>query len=165
MDSSRSLSRPSSRAPWGVAMWKPRNREKGRFPREDAFVVAIVGSLRPEAAHPAPGEKNWGRIASPNGSPRPHPLNSTRAVAQKKLSLSVRQLRSELPICVSLDGAQHAEPDAEAPSVFIASGCNTCGSKCAPYECSRCCAVSYCSEQCQRVGWRTHKAVCSHPTS
>jgi hypothetical protein len=67
--------------PWGLSMWKPRNREKGRFPREDAHVIALVSSRRPTSATPAPGQLSWGGAASPaaldaTGAMTPHPLRT-----------------------------------------------------------------------------------------
>ena len=76
-----SPSMPSTRIPWGLSMWKPRNREKGRFPREDAHVVSLVASRRPSGIFPAPGQLNWGGVASPvaldaTGAHIPHPLRT-----------------------------------------------------------------------------------------
>ena len=54
-----------ARAPWGISMWKPKNREMDRFPREDAHVVSLVALRRPEASYPNPGDESWGSSASP----------------------------------------------------------------------------------------------------
>ena len=41
----------------------------------------------------------------------------------------------------------------------VVNGCNCCQSS-ASLSCSRCHAVMYCSEECQRSAWRAHKEIC-----
>lgn len=47
------------------------------------------------------------------------------------------------------------------PQGVVLGSCGKCGKKSAPLLCSRCRQVNYCSKECQRLAWKTHKPLCS----
>ena len=40
--------------------------------------------------------------------------------------------------------------------------CNLCKADNTPFKCGKCLTVFYCSSECQRKDWKTHKATCIH---
>lgn len=48
------------------------------------------------------------------------------------------------------------KPATSGPS----GGCAKCGKAAAPMRCSRCRKVGYCSKDCQRMHWKSHKPAC-----
>jgi hypothetical protein len=61
---------------------------------------------------------------------------------------------------VALDDGQELSVKAEC---VARAGCAAagCASEEASNVCARCQAVRYCSRECQRMGWKAHKPVCT----
>ena len=51
--------------------------------------------------------------------------------------------------------------DAKAPSTAGAARCAKCGKGHGGMRCSRCRKITYCSTECQRQDWKSHKAKCA----
>ncbi len=44
------------------------------------------------------------------------------------------------------------------------NNCNLCNEKTAPFKCGKCLKKTYCSFECQKKDWKTHKSICGAQT-
>ena len=130
--------------------------------RPDA-VKAIVDVLLPIAANVASGPSAGGASTAEGGV--------APSAAQEKLYHVLRAAHSEAALdngrtLLAVEKAAAAAAAAAGKSATpvrspdAGGTCAVCGAA-ASKRCSSCKRVSYCSEACQRNGWKTHKTECS----
>lgn len=61
------------------------------------------------------------------------------------------------------ESARDGDANASSPASARSGLCAVCAKACVPLWCSRCRAVMYCSDRCQRADWSVHKSRCTGP--
>lgn len=65
------------------------------------------------------------------------------------------------PLYAPPDASSFVEKVKTAAAAVSAGKCAKCGKKGKSLICTRCKNISYCSKECQRSHWKTHKPACS----
>lgn len=98
---------------------------------------------------------NYGTLLRLDASKPYSPENTTLAPRVQFYAVEIARLREGANVEVMAP----AKEDLKDTDEYYIRVCAVCGKE-APYRCTHCKNVRYCSRECQKADWKTHKPIC-----